>query len=189
MFSFSFEADPQTNWRKRRLFRNLIRKAKKLLFLMRYRISEKIKCENDFEIVICHQAVVSVIISKIHIWKKVAHEKWPPPLFEKWSFGTLFSILSFLRRVGQLLFYGLMGSKFRRQERPNYVREQLWGYRVECERAIKRERETSLRSNEWWDDDNNALKKGWELRTASLFIIYVPMVLVISYFIGIFLSS
>ena len=123
MFSFSFEADPQTNWRKRRLFRNLIRKAKKLLFLMRYRISEKIKCENDFEIVICHQAVVSVIISKIHIWKKVAHEKWPPPLFEKWSFGTLFSILSFLHRVGQLLFYGLMGSKFRRQERPNYVRE------------------------------------------------------------------
>ena len=108
---------------------------------MRYRISDKIKCENDFEIVFCHQAVVSVIISKIHIWKKVAHEKWPPPLFEKWSFGTLFSILSFLHRVGQLLFYGLMGSKFRRQERPNYVREQLWGYREECERAIKRERD------------------------------------------------
>ena len=56
----------------------------------------------------CHQAVVSVKISKIHIWKKVLHEKWPQ-VFEKWSFGTLFSILSFLHRVGQLLFYGLMG--------------------------------------------------------------------------------
>ena len=63
-------------------------------------------------------------------------------LFEKWSFGTLFSILSFLHRVGQLLFYGLMGRNSDVKKGPITLERSFEATeREECERAIKRERD------------------------------------------------
>ena len=98
--------------------------------------------------------------------------------------GAEFSSQLQQRRSRSTTFLWSYGQKFRRQERPNYVREQLWGYREECERAIKRERD--LTEVKWvmrpWQQ---CFKKGW----ASFHHLRANGILAISYFIGIFLSS
>ena len=74
----------------------------------------------------------------------MALEKWPPmclkngPLAPYSPSGAEFSSVG----LGQLLFLWSYGQKFRRQERPNYVREQQLlpaSTAKECERAIKRD--------------------------------------------------